>query len=114
MRAAIAVVALYGLFLQTFLSGMLPAAAAFGPDGVAICAPVDGARSGHPDSGKPRRHDCCIAACLGSAAVPPGPDSTVAAWPPREVVRVGWTAADTILPTGPPVHAASARGPPSD
>ena len=111
-RAVIALVALYGLFLQAFLSGMLPAPGVHGPDGISICAPADAAGP-EERGGKPARHDCCIAACPGPVAAPPDPGATAAAWPPRSAVRVSWTPADTILSTGPPVHAASARGPPS-
>ncbi len=114
MRAAVAVVALYGLLLQALLTSMASPPPAAGPGLSAICSP-NGGDHASPD-GQPTSHDrhgCCTAACAATIMATPAPSHGLVAWPRRDTTNVLWRTAHTILPTGPPVFAASARGPPT-
>ncbi|ACL60145.1 hypothetical protein [Methylobacterium nodulans] len=106
LRAAVAMLALYGLVLQAFLTGLnsVPAASAAG----VICAAHE---SGRESPGPHPGHVCCIAACLGPIApcLPPGGQ---AAWPSRRVIAVAWQPASEAPARGPPPRPSSARGPP--
>jgi hypothetical protein len=109
-RAAVAVVALYALVLQAFLTGLLPVGAAQAHGFAELCAPAqDG-------SGQPARHDgkgCCTAACAPLALPVPDPLAAAAvAWPPRAAIILAFSAAAPPPARGPPVESHSPRGPP--
>lgn len=108
----IAVIALYGLLIQGFLAGFVPGPSVAAADHT-ICLP-DGSTTA-PDGGSPVAHHG--AACCTLACAPALPTLRTSSWslsdgPRREAAPVVWTVAGTLVPTGPPVHAASARGPP--
>lgn len=112
-RAILGVIALYGLLLQGFLLAMTPAAGPFAAGAAPICA-TDGDHG--PDRGVPAAHDghaCCVAACAAGPPPLPALAGHEAAWPSREAAPVLWSASESVLSTGPPVSASSARGPPS-
>ncbi|MGY2051305.1 hypothetical protein [Methylobacterium sp. JK268] len=104
LRAAVGVLALYGLVLQALLAGMVPGASAPG----LLCGVHAPERS---DPAPPAPHPCCAASCPGSASsVPPG---AVPVLRPRpDPVPVAWTT--PVAPASHPVraHPATARGPP--
>lgn len=112
-RAIFSVIALYGLLLQGFLVAMAPAATPLAAGMAPICA-TDGDHG--TDRGGPAHHDshgCCTAACTATPTLLPVLAEHDAAWPSREAALVLWSGAESILSTGPPVFAFSARGPPS-
>lgn len=108
-RATIAVVALYALVLQAFLTGTLPVTSAQVHGFGEICAPAD------PGSEAPAKHEgkgCCTAACAPLAAPLPVLDVSTLAWPARSAVVAAFPAASPPPARGPPIHDRSARGPP--
>ena len=113
-RAIIGAVALYGLLLQAFLTGMAPQGAPALDAGIhaALCAPADG-QGGGDQPARHAKHDCCLAASVAVAASSLDRAETAVAWPARRSTRVSWTAVDYQPTTGPPRSATSARGPPS-
>ncbi|WP_375461740.1 hypothetical protein [uncultured Enterovirga sp.] len=112
-RAIFSVIALYALLLQGFLVAMTPASASFGPGAAPICAQDTGDGSNHGPAIGHDSHGCCTAACSASPVPVPELAHHVLAWPLREASPAFWRACLPALSTGPPVHAASARGPPS-
>ena len=104
-RLIVAALALYALLLQPFLAAAMPAMASAG----VIChAAPDG-------SGAPAGHDhpCCAAACAVSGVPAAGLLSETVSWPRRDARPFAWVAGGAPRATGPPTHAASARGPPA-
>lgn len=104
-RLIVAALALYALMLQPFLAAATPVLASAG----VIChAAPDG-------SGAPADHDhpCCVAACAVSGVPAAALTSAAVSWPRRDARPFAWTAGGAPRATGPPTHAASARGPPA-
>ena len=109
LRGAIAVLALYAFVLQAFLGGLMPMPAA--ADG--LCA-QHAASDPAPGKSLPQGHgDCCTAAQVVGAALPPRIAATDVAWiagsgAPAPYGRVG-----RLCARAPPDRVASPRGPPS-
>ena len=105
-RALAAVLSLYGLVLQAFLTGLAPAPVAAG---AGLLCPAHQAPGG---GGPPvHAHACCTVACQTPLA-PPGP-ATAHAWPPRAAVVLSWSLAAAAPARAAPARPASARGPPA-
>lgn len=104
-RLIVAALALYALLLQPFIGSATPVMAS--TDVICHAAPDD------PGVPADHRHPCCLAACTVSAVPSVGFISETVAWPPRVALRLVWTFEDAARATGPPTHAASARGPPA-
>ena len=106
--ATLAVLALYGVLLQAFLSAALPSGPAFLTAAGGFCAPAGGTA---PADERPadRPSMCCIAACAAEASSPPALASVVAA---PLVTAILWPDRSSGLGAIPTTHAASARGPP--
>jgi hypothetical protein len=106
LRALAGVLALYGVLLQAFLTGLSPVPAiAAGPVLCAAQGPGPGAPVAH------NCHACCAVACSG-LSTPPVP-AAAPAWPLRPTQAVVWRAGFAPLSRGPPARAATARGPPA-
>ncbi|TNC10194.1 hypothetical protein FF100_23185 [Methylobacterium terricola] len=105
-RAVVAVLTLYGLVLQAFLTGLGPAPVAAGIGILCQEHPGSPGRDGlvHP-------HACCPLACSGSVA-PPAP-AAGQAWPRRAALGPVWRVAATAALRSPAAGPASARGPPA-
>ena len=105
LRALAALLALYGLVLQAFLTGLspVPAAAAAG----LICATH---RPGEEAPAPHAAHPCCTVCCPALPLLPA--PAAEAAWPARPVLRVLWQRHPALSARGPPQRAATARGPP--
>ena len=103
-RLVVAALALYALLLQPFVESAIPAFAAAG----VIC------HAGSDDPGAPadRGHPCCVAACAVSTLPSAALLSETVSWPRRDANPFAWTVVRGRHATGPPTHAASARGPP--
>lgn len=109
VRATIAVVALYGLLLQAFLTGFLPMGGAQTHGFAELCAPAQ-------DSGAPAKHDkagCCTAACISAAAPPPEQIATALSWPLRKAQGFAFREAAQPPARGPPLDDHPPRGPPT-
>ncbi|MEE8627271.1 MULTISPECIES: hypothetical protein [Methylobacterium] len=105
-RAVAAVLSLYGLVLQAFLTGLAPVPAAAGA-GI-ICQSHQGAGGSEAVA---HAHACCTVACPGLAA-PPEP-AAAEAWPARTATDLSWPGEAAAPIRGPPARPASARGPPA-
>ncbi len=103
-RLIVAALALYALLLQPFVVAATPVVASAG---VTCHAASD-------DPGVPAdpHHPCCAAACAVSALPSAIPISGAVSWPRRDAPRLAWGVEGAPHATGPPTHAASARGPP--
>jgi hypothetical protein len=111
-RAAVAVLALYALVLQSFLGASASAGMSVGA--APLCLHADG--SGPPLPGSPVRHphaNCCTAACATGSLARPPLAFVNAAPPARAPGRAAFTAPRTLPRSVSPLHARSARGPPS-
>ncbi|QRE74864.1 hypothetical protein [Methylobacterium aquaticum] len=104
-RALVAVLSLYGLVLQAFLTGLAtdPAAASVG----LLCQAHQVPAGSEPLA---RAHACCTLACPAPLA-PPAP-ATAQTWPPRTAILLSWSPTGTAPAHAPPARPASARGPP--
>ncbi|MDP4023039.1 hypothetical protein Q8W71_10420 [Methylobacterium sp. NEAU 140] len=111
-RALVGVLALYALLLQAFLGFATPVT---GAAEAALCAAhaVDAGAPDAPADGKAHLHCalCCTAVHVAKLAPPPA--GAAAARPALGVARVAWRSERAFPPTGPPIHATSARGPPA-
>ncbi|UHC18257.1 hypothetical protein LRS73_10645 [Methylobacterium currus] len=105
-RALAAVLSLYGLVLQAFLTGLNPVPVAAGAG--LLCPSHDTPGGGGPPV---HAHACCTLACHAPLA-PPGP-ATAHAWPPRAAVVLSWSLAAAAPARASPARPASARGPPA-
>lgn len=108
-RATIAVIALYALVLQAFLTGLLPISGAQAHGFAELCSPVQ------DDGGAPKKHDgksCCVTACASLAAPLPQVDTVSLAWPRLETTLVVFSGSPSPPARAPPIHDQSARGPP--
>lgn len=108
-RVAIGVVALYALMLQPFMAAAAPFMVP-DPFGV-VCAPDHNPEAPVGDPAAHAAHHCCIVAHIGGLAPPPERRAMPGEMP-RVVATIVWRAEAWIPRTGPPTHAASARGPP--
>ncbi|MCF4125713.1 hypothetical protein [Methylobacterium sp. SyP6R] len=104
-RALAAMLSLYGLVLQAFLTGLAPGPAAASA-GI-LCQTHQAPAESEPLA---RVHSCCTLACPTPLA-PPAPASAEA-WPPRIAVVLSWSLAGTAPAHASPARPASARGPP--
>ncbi|TDR93689.1 hypothetical protein [Enterovirga rhinocerotis] len=109
-RATIAVIALYGLVLQAFLTGFVPIGGADAHGFAELCAPVQDA--GESPAKQPHQA-CCTLACSPLAAPVPEASAAPAAWSHRQAVAVSFPASAPPPARGPPVHAHAPRGPPA-
>ncbi|KMO31799.1 hypothetical protein [Methylobacterium aquaticum] len=104
-RALAAVLSLYGLVFQVFLTGLDPVPAAAG---AGILCPSHQGPAGSAPLG--HAHACCTVACHGPLA-PPAP-AAADAWPPRAAIVLSWSVEAAAPGRKPPAGPASARGPP--
>ncbi|WP_133122968.1 hypothetical protein [Methylobacterium frigidaeris] len=105
-RAVAAVLSLYGLVLQAFLTGLGPVPVAAGPG--LVCQSHQAPAGGEP---LVHAHACCTVACQAPLA-PPAP-ATAEAWPPRAAVVLSWSIEAAAPARAAPARPASARGPPA-
>ncbi|KMO44348.1 hypothetical protein VQ03_03570 [Methylobacterium tarhaniae] len=105
-RAVAAVLSLYGLVLQAFLTGLNPVPVAAG---AGILCPSHQAPAGSEPLA--HAHACCTLGCP-APLTPPRP-ATAQAWPPRAAIVLSWSFAVETLARGPSARSASARGPPA-
>lgn len=110
-RTIIGVIALYALLLQAFLGFAAPVLAE-AATGEILCVEHTGSA---PADGKATTpcHPCCTVLQVGTLAPPPSANPVAVAWPSSPFARLVWRPEAARLTTGPPVFAASARGPPS-
>lgn len=109
LRAALAVLALYAVLLQTFLGGLMP-----------MPGPADGLCAQHvqveqvPGTTVPPGHgDCCTAVQAAGAALPPRANPEPVAWTAGGGLGVDPRMLEVPAARAPPGRIAAPRGPPA-
>lgn len=110
-RAVIAVIALYALFLQAFLGGLVPLPSI--PVGGVICAEHDGSTVPSDHGPACQHHTCCTAVQAAQLLQPLLSAFATVAWAPTRVASAQWRDAGTVRARAPPDQSVSPRGPPA-
>lgn len=112
-RAAIGVLAIYALLLQSFLVATMPAGAVASQGGINCAA--NGSEPGVPGGGSAEHHHCpcCILGCGAAAYTCAGAASAVVVFP-RAASKIDFSPAPAQTARAPRKYYFAARGPPQD